>query len=44
MINAEPVTSVDIQAMLNRQLHRPLRDEISDQIVSMALPFTGKPA
>ena len=43
LVDTEHVASVDINAMLNRQLERPLRDEIADQIVAMASSFTGKP-
>ena len=42
IIDAETVASVDIKAMLNRRLDRPLRDEIVDQILAMASSFTGK--
>jgi len=44
IVDGEPVASVDITAMLNRQLDHPLREEITDQIVAMASSFTGKPA
>jgi hypothetical protein len=44
IVDTEPVGSVDIDAILNRQLDRPLREEIVDQIVAVASSFTGKRA
>ena len=44
IVDADPVASVDINAMLHRHLDRPMREEVVDEIVAMASSFTGKHA
>ncbi len=42
VVDENPLDRIDIGALLGRPMSRPLREEISDQIVTMASTFTGK--